>query len=39
MPAADRSAVGDAAKAHVLAHYTMQAMQRATLAVYGEILG
>jgi glycosyltransferase involved in cell wall biosynthesis len=38
MPAADRAAVGSAARAHVLAHYTMQAMQSATLAVYGEIL-
>jgi glycosyltransferase involved in cell wall biosynthesis len=39
MPAADRAAVGEVARAHVLAHYTMQAMQSATLSVYGELLG
>ncbi|GBQ28062.1 glycosyltransferase [Gluconacetobacter sacchari DSM 12717] len=31
--------LGAAARAHVLAHYTTEAMQHATLAVYDEILG
>ena len=32
-------ALGATARAHVLAHYTTEAMQQATLAVYDEILG
>ena len=39
MPAEARAAIGAAARAHVLAHYTVAAMQAATLAVYREILG
>lgn len=35
---ADRAAIGATARAHVAAHYTMAAMQRATLAVYAEVL-
>lgn len=34
----DKSLIGTTARAHVAAHYTMQAMQRATLAVYEEVL-
>jgi glycosyltransferase involved in cell wall biosynthesis len=36
---ADRAALGAAARAAVMANYTTAAMQRATLAVYREILG
>jgi glycosyltransferase involved in cell wall biosynthesis len=36
---ADRSATGAAARAHVRAHFTVQAMQAATLRVYDEVLG
>jgi glycosyltransferase involved in cell wall biosynthesis len=39
LPAEARAAVGAAARAHVLAHFTVQAMQRATLDVYREVLG
>jgi glycosyltransferase involved in cell wall biosynthesis len=39
LPAEQRASVGEDARAHVQAHYTMQAMQRATLAVYNELLG
>jgi glycosyltransferase involved in cell wall biosynthesis len=39
LPADARAAIGAAARAHVLAHYTVQAMQLATLAVYHEVLG
>nr|WP_246375385.1 glycosyltransferase family 4 protein [Gluconacetobacter takamatsuzukensis] len=35
----EATALGAAARAHVLARYTTQAMQQATLAVYDEILG
>ena len=38
MPAAERARVGARARASVLARYTMAAMQRATLDVYGELL-
>ena len=36
---ADRQALGQAARASVLGHYTLAAMQAATLDVYGELLG
>jgi glycosyltransferase involved in cell wall biosynthesis len=36
--AEERAAVGEAARAHVCAHYTVTAMQQATLAVYREVL-
>jgi glycosyltransferase involved in cell wall biosynthesis len=39
LPPEDRAAIGEAARAHVIAHYTVQAMQQATLAVYRELLG
>jgi len=39
LPAEMRAAIGENARAHVLAHYTVQAMQQATLAVYREVLG
>ncbi|KAA2213220.1 glycosyltransferase family 4 protein [Teichococcus oryzae] len=38
LPAAERAAIGARAQAEVRAHYTTQAMQRATLAVYRELL-
>jgi glycosyltransferase involved in cell wall biosynthesis len=34
-----RGAMGSRARAHVLAHFTVQAMQRRTLAVYDRLLG
>ncbi|WP_043337283.1 glycosyltransferase family 4 protein [Belnapia moabensis] len=37
LPAAARAGTGEAARAHVLAHYTTAAMQQATLAVYREL--
>jgi glycosyltransferase involved in cell wall biosynthesis len=37
LPAADLAAMGQRARANVLAHYTTQAMQAATLAVYREL--
>jgi glycosyltransferase involved in cell wall biosynthesis len=39
LPPADRLALGQRARAAVLAHYTTVAMQDATLAVYRELLG
>ncbi|GBQ83637.1 glycosyltransferase [Gluconacetobacter johannae DSM 13595] len=39
MPPQDSAALGQAARANVLAHYTTAAMQQATLAVYDEVLG
>ncbi len=36
---AERAALGEAARASVLDHYTLAAMQQATLAVYRELLG
>jgi glycosyltransferase involved in cell wall biosynthesis len=39
LPEPTRRAIGEAARASVLAHHTTAAMQRATLRVYGEILG
>ena len=39
LPAGEREAVGAAAREAVLARYTTAAMQRATLAVYRELLG
>jgi glycosyltransferase involved in cell wall biosynthesis len=36
---AERTAMGGRARAHVLAHFTVQAMQRRTLAVYDRLLG
>ena len=39
LPAAERAAVGEAARQSVLARYTTAAMQRATLSVYAELLG
>jgi glycosyltransferase involved in cell wall biosynthesis len=39
LPEADRQALGERARAAVLAHYTTAAMQDATLAVYRELLG
>jgi glycosyltransferase involved in cell wall biosynthesis len=38
LPAAERDVVGAAARASVQAHYTVRAMQDATLAVYAEVL-
>ncbi|MFT8664293.1 glycosyltransferase family 4 protein [Acetobacter orientalis] len=38
-PPHGRHAMGEAARADVLTHYTTQAMQQATLAVYDELLG
>jgi glycosyltransferase involved in cell wall biosynthesis len=38
LSAEDKAVIGATARAHVAAHYTMEAMQRATLAVYGEVL-
>jgi glycosyltransferase involved in cell wall biosynthesis len=35
----ERSAIGAAARAHVMANYTVRAMQQATLAVYREVVG
>ncbi len=37
LPPARRAAIGEAARAHVLAHYSTAAMQQATLAVYREL--
>ncbi|MBL6078582.1 glycosyltransferase family 4 protein [Belnapia sp. T18] len=37
LPPDRRAAIGEAARAHVLAHYTTAAMQQATLAVYREL--
>ncbi|MCW3474859.1 glycosyltransferase family 4 protein [Limobrevibacterium gyesilva] len=39
MPAAERAALGRRARAAVQAHYTVQAMQAATIDVYREVLG
>ncbi|MGI4955219.1 MAG: glycosyltransferase [Janthinobacterium lividum] len=39
LPAAERNRVGELARQAVLARYTTAAMQRATLAVYAELLG
>ncbi len=39
MRGAEREALGEAARASVLANYTLAAMQQATLGVYGELLG
>ncbi len=36
---AERRAIGTRARAHVLARFTVQAMQRSTLAVYDRLLG
>jgi glycosyltransferase involved in cell wall biosynthesis len=36
---ANRAALGARARAHVAANFTLEAMQRATLAVYDELLG
>jgi glycosyltransferase involved in cell wall biosynthesis len=38
LPSADRRALGARARASVLEHYTVAAMQQATLAVYAEVL-
>jgi glycosyltransferase involved in cell wall biosynthesis len=38
MPEADRAAMGARARASVLSHYTVAAMQQATLTVYAEVL-
>jgi glycosyltransferase involved in cell wall biosynthesis len=38
LPEADRAAIGAAARASVLRHFTTAAMQRATIAVYREVL-
>ena len=38
LPAEERDAVGATARASVQAHYTVRAMQDATLAVYAEVL-
>jgi glycosyltransferase involved in cell wall biosynthesis len=35
----ERSAIGERARRHVLAHFTTQVMQRRTLAVYDRLLG
>jgi glycosyltransferase involved in cell wall biosynthesis len=39
LPAASRATLGSMARAAVLEHFTSAAMQRATLAVYREVLG
>jgi glycosyltransferase involved in cell wall biosynthesis len=39
LPEVERGALGVRARASVLAHYTVAAMQQATLAVYDEVLG
>jgi hypothetical protein len=39
LSAGERSAVGIEARRSVLARYTTAAMQKATLAVYSELLG
>jgi glycosyltransferase involved in cell wall biosynthesis len=39
LPEAERRAMGARARASVLEHYTVAAMQQATLAVYDEVLG
>ena len=36
---AERSAIGERARRHVLANFTTEAMQRRTLAVYDRLLG
>jgi glycosyltransferase involved in cell wall biosynthesis len=38
LPAEERRAMGGRGRAHVLAHFTVQAMQRRTLAVYDRLL-
>ena len=39
LSAEQRATLGAAARAAVLAHYTVQRMQAATIAVYNEVLG
>jgi hypothetical protein len=39
MSPADHDAMGHRARAHVLAHFTLQAMKEQTLAAYDELLG
>ena len=39
LPAGERASVGSQARRSVLARYTTEAMQKATLSVYGELLG
>lgn len=39
LPPETRAAIGQRARAHVAAQFTLQEMQRATLAVYDELLG
>jgi len=39
LPADERAAMGSRGRAHVLAHFTVEAMQRGTLAVYDRLLG
>jgi len=39
LPAETRAAIGQRARAHVACHFTLQTMQRGTLAVYDELLG
>jgi len=39
LPADERAAMGGRGRAHVLAHFTVQAMQRRTLAVYDRLAG
>jgi hypothetical protein len=38
LPAEERRAMGGRGRAHVLAHFTVEAMQRQTLAVYDRLL-
>ena len=38
LPGTERAAMGDRARAHVLAQFTVEAMQRRTLAVYDRLL-
>ena len=38
LPAEDRGAMGGRGRAHVVAHFTVEAMQRQTLAVYDRLL-
>jgi glycosyltransferase involved in cell wall biosynthesis len=39
LPAEARAAMGGRGRAHVLAHFTVEAMQRRTLAIYDRLLG
>jgi hypothetical protein len=38
-PVADLAAMGNAGRAHIAAHYTIERMCDATLALYQEVIG